>query len=364
MVALAVLAVSAGVARAQLARKYELPDLKAMEEAFVRLAAQVRPSVVALNTYRVRDPAAARAAQIPIKISQGSGLIMDAEGYIATNRHVLEDANYFVALLHDGRRFDATVRQTDLRSDLAVLKIDAEGLVPVRWGDLASVKVGQWAMACGNPFGLALDNGSPSVTVGTVSALGREMTRRLQVDPLVQYYGNLIETSSPVNPGSSGGPLFNVDGEVIGIVTAIETRSGVNEGVGFAIPVDRNTRHILETLKTGEKVRYGYLGVTVENVDPPASRRVADTGSARGVRITVVDPADGPAAKAELRPGDVILDIGGTPIDDADQLIRVISFLPVGSQVDITYTRRQVKRRTTAVLGDRHEMLRIESPDR
>ena len=203
---------------------YKLADLKALEKAFVEMADMVQPSVVAIRCYQVRDPADRRAMQARLPISQGSGFVIDAAGYIATNEHVIEDAHVISITLHNGLQYDAQVVQTDVRSDLAVLKINAEGLRPVRLGDSADLKVNQWSFACGNPFGLAFDNrGRSSVTYGVVSALGRQMTHRLSADPQRRYYGHLIETSSAINPGNSGGPLFNLNGEMIGVVVAIET---------------------------------------------------------------------------------------------------------------------------------------------
>lgn len=340
---------------AQPSSRYELADLRALEQAFVDLAAKVRPSVVAIRTYQSRRPAETEPL-VRIPHSQGSGLIIDADGFIATSAHVIEGAESILVVLHDRSRFDATVLQADPRSDLAVLKIDAANLTPVRFGDAGKLRVAQWAFACGNPFGLANETGQASVTWGVISALNRQMTDRLVGGDPMRYYGNLIETSAAINPGSSGGPLFNLDGEAIGIVAAIETASGVNEGHGFAVPLDREVRHVLDTLKSGREMRYGFLGVGVDEVPPPQSRRMADVGPTRGARITQVD-ADGPAARAGLRPGDVIVEFNGTPIEDRDHLIRVVGFTPVGTQAKLTFLRKQVRREVPITVADRQASL-------
>jgi serine protease Do len=361
---------------AQLEKRYELADLKALEAAFVKLAEDVQPSVVAVRTYFVRQskkkdrpegrPHAGKR-RVAIPISQGSGFVLDSDGHIVTNRHVLEDANAFAVVLQTGRRFDATVQQTDQRTDLAVLKIDAEDLVPARLGDLADVKINQWTFACGNPFGLANANGQTSVTYGVVSALGRQMTDELAADEQVQYFGNLIETSSTINPGSSGGPLFNIDGEVIGVVTALATSSAVSQGHGYAIPIDENIRRVLDTLRKGEVFTYGYMGIRVEEVEPPRSRfrslTVASRSGHRGARIAGVAPPNGPAAKAGLKRNDVVIAVNGVPVESKDHLVRLIQFSQVGSQIEITYLRRRVKRTTTVTLADREEMLGLAQPE-
>ena len=335
--------------------RYELADLKALEQSFTDLARKVRPSVVAIRTYRIRSPGSPDTL-VKLPFSQGSGFVVDATGYIVTNRHVIGGADLITVILDNGLHYDATVVKTDERGDLAVLKVDAGDLTPVRFGDLANVKVNQWAFAVGNPFGLANVDGRASVTYGVVSALGRQKTDRLPGNDQVHYYGNLIETSAPINPGSSGGPLCNLDGEVIGIVTAMESRSGVSEGHGFAIPIDKNTRRILDTLQAGKEVRYGFLGVNVNDVEPVA-QQVSDTGRVRGARIIGIDPPNGPAGAAGLKPGDIIIEFDGTPVESMDHLVRLAGFAPVGSEITVTYLRRQVKRKATVTIADRHELL-------
>ncbi len=367
LVAILTLTVASGLplrTYAELPPRYQLADLKALEQAFMELAEKVRPSVVAIRTYNVRDPQSPGARYVMRPHSQGSGFIIDRDGYVATNRHVIADADVISVVLNNGMKFEATVVQTDTRSDLAVLKIDAEDLKVVTFGDLSAIRVNQWVFACGNPFGLANDNGGASVTYGAVSALGRQMTQRLVGESDVEYYGNMIETSATINPGNSGGPLFNVDGKVVGIVAAIETTSGVSEGHGFAIPVDKNTRRILDTLQAGREVRYGFLGVMVQDVEPPRSSLVVDSRVHRGVELRSISFSNGPAAQAGLKARDVVIEYDGTPIENADHFVRLVGFTPVGTEVPVVFLRNGVKRKTVVAVGDRSEMLsRAERTD-
>jgi len=349
----------APMAGAEIPGKYRVVDLKALEKAFVAVADTVRPSVVAIKTFLVNDPKNIDLRFPGISISQGSGFIVSEDGYIATNRHVLEEANHFKVTLHNGLQYAAHLVESDPRNDLAVLKIEAEGLTPVTWGKSRDVKVGQWTVAVGNPFGLANKVGRPSVTFGTVSSLGRNMTSRLANDTNIQYYGNLIETSSTINPGSSGGPLFNIDGEMIGIVTAIETGSGVSEGAGFAIPANADIHRVISTLKKGVLPRYGFMGISLNNtIALTASKEVIKSKIYKGTEIGSIT-ANGPAALAGLKPRDVIIEVNGQSVEDADHLVRLVSFSTVGTKIDITYLRHNVKRKTTVTLGDRYEMLGI-----
>lgn len=350
---------STAFAQSQTTAKYSMGDMKALERSFVELSDSVRSSVVAIRAYQVR---AGREpdTRLRVPVSQGSGFIIDSDGFIATNMHVVDNGQVLTVTLSDGTTYDATLVQKDERADLAVLSIDAKHLRAVRWGDAAKLRVNQWAFACGNPFGLANRTGQPSITYGVVSALGRDMTDRIAEDTSIHYYGNLIETSAAINPGSSGGPLFNLDGEAIGVVTAIQTSSGVNEGMGFAIPIDANTRRILDKLKRGEAVRYGYLGVGVDDVEAPTSARVAEMRRARGARITKVEPSNGPAALAGLSPDDVVIEFNGTPIENRDHLIRVVGFTPVGTEATVKYLRKRVERKTSLTVGDRFGLIASE----
>ncbi|MEK6799148.1 MAG: trypsin-like peptidase domain-containing protein [Planctomycetota bacterium] len=351
----------AQTARAEEPARYSLADLKTLENAFVALAEQVRPVVVAIRTYRVISPKEIDAL-VKLPVNQGTGFIIGAEGYIATNRHVLEESSLITVILFDGSQHEAEIKQADARSDLAVIKIDAKDLPTARLGDSAGLKVNQWAFAVGNPFGTANEDGKAAVTMGVISALGREMTHRIQGNPQIQYYGNLIQTSAPINPGSSGGPLFNLDGEVIGVVTAIETSSGVSEGAGFAIPMDGQARRVLETLRAGHAVRYGFLGIRIADVEAPPSESMVSGPVSRGARLVSVDPS-GPAGTAGLVNDDVVIEFNGVRVVGSDHLVRLVGFSEIGSKVEVTYLRKQVKRKTVVTVGDRFELMGVANPD-
>lgn len=325
---------------AQIYPKLSRSDLRTLQESFSDLADEIRPTVAAVRTYDGFRP-----------YSQGSGVIFRSNGYILTNYHVLEEAPRVIVILHDGREYDAVVMQIDKRSDLAVIKIEAEGLKAAKLGDLTKVRVGHWAFAMGNPFGLSNRSGKTSFTVGNVSSIGRVLTGQLDDGSDSRYYGNLIETSAAINPGNSGGPLFNIDGEVIGIVCAIETRSGANEGVGFAIPISRRTRKIIDKLVAGEEFRYGYLGVEIG--DSPVERLHSFSGrKVRGAAVANVI-SGGPAHAAGLRSDDVIVALDGEAVENSDHLIRLIGSVPPGEDIEIEYIRNGRRHATTAALDDR-----------
>jgi serine protease Do len=345
------------------ARPADPPDLKALEAAFIRLAEEVQPSVVAVQTYALIDLSLGENARLKRPLSKGSGFIIGSDGHIVTNNHVVENADLIAVVLHTGQSHEGKVVQVDVRSDLAVLDIDVEHLRPVRWGRPDGVRVGQWAFACGNPFGLATLTGRTSMTYGIVSGLGRDLTDRLvtsRPEAALRYYGNLIETSAAINPGSSGGPLFNLNGQVIGIVTAIETSSGVSQGHGFAIPIDGSIRRVIDHLSQGEAIRYGFLGVNVTDPGDMTVPNFVRGRMHRGAMISSIILPDGPAARAGLRPNDVVIEFGGVTIENPDHLIRLVGFSPVGTEADITFLRKQVLHKARVTLADRFEAIGVD----
>jgi len=339
----------------------EVRDLRELEQAFTQLAARVGPSAVAIRTYLLGpyvDRQAGRSEEGRIRWlrSFGTGAVIRRDGLVLTNAHVIEDADVVLVTTHDGQEYEAELVQADQRKDLAVLKIDAPGLRPVIFGDADRLRRGQWCFVVGNPFGLASGDGQSAVSYGIVNAIGRDLSDQLNPEGLdaadTRYYGDLIQTGAAINPGNSGGPLFNLNGEMIGVVTAIESRSGVHEGAGFAIPIDRWTRQIVDQLSRGEEVRHGYLGVQIGAVNP-ATRRAAGLRRPRGVEISRLDPPNGPAAQANLERGDIILEFDGSPINGTEQLVRVVGATPVGKTARLTYLRDGKRQTTEVTLGAR-----------
>lgn len=263
----------------------------------------------------------------------GSGVIVDRDGYILTNEHVVSGAIEIKVKLSDGREFDAEVKGADKRSDLAVIKIDAKGLPAAKLGDSEDLKIGKWVVAIGNPFGFAIDNPEPTVTVGVVSALHRYLPALGRRD---RGYDDLIQTDAAINPGNSGGPLVNLRGEVIGINTAIITTSGGYQGLGFAIPVNK-AKKILDKLSTGEKVLYGWLGVVIDNLNDDL-RNYFGVKERVGVIVLKVYK-DSPAEEGGLKEGDLILGFNYEDIKTTRDLVRMVAASEVGNRVSLKILR-------------------------
>ena len=248
----------------------------------------------------------------------GSGFIVSADGYVLTNAHVVEDSSEVTVKLTDRREFVAKVIGVDKRSDVALIKIAATGLPTVHFGDSSRLKPGQWVVAIGSPFGF-----ENSVTAGVVSATAR---------PLDENYVPFIQTDAAVNPGNSGGPLFNVDGQVIGINAQIYSRTGSYMGMSFAIPIDL-ALNVKDQLLTKGKVSRSRIGVAVQEVN----QKLAQTfglGAPHGALISSVDPK-GPGERAGLKPGDVITSVNGRNIDHSFDLPTIIADIPPGTEARI-----------------------------
>jgi len=267
---------------------------------------------------------------------EGSGFIVDANGIVLTNAHVVQDAKEVMVKLTDKREFIAKVLGSDEKSDVAVLKIDARNLPTVRLGDPSSVKVGEWVVAIGAPFGF-----ENSVTQGIVSAKGRVLPDG--------SYVPFLQTDVAINPGNSGGPLFNLDGEVIGINSQIYSRSGGYQGVSFSIPMDV-AMNVANQLRDNGHVSRARLGVTIQSLDQGLAQSFG-LDTAKGALVASVEK-DSPADKAGIEPGDIILSVAGQPIADSSELPVKIASRQPGSKVDVDVWRKNRKQSLSVKLGE------------
>ncbi len=264
----------------------------------------------------------------------GSGFILTPDGYVMTNAHVVEGADEVIVTLTDKREFKAKIVGSDKRTDVAVVKIAATGLPAVRIGDVNRLKVGEWVMAIGSPFGL-----ENSVTAGIVSAKQRD----------TGDYLPFIQTDVAINPGNSGGPLINMRGEVVGINSQIYSRSGGFMGISFAIPIDEAVR-VSDQLRATGRVTRGRIGVQIG----PVTKEVAESiglGKAQGAMVSAVEP-DSPAAKAGIEAGDVIIKFDGKAIDKVADLPRMVGNTKPGTRSTITVMRRGAAKDLSMVIGE------------
>ncbi|OLC15881.1 MAG: hypothetical protein AUH29_06725 [Candidatus Rokubacteria bacterium 13_1_40CM_69_27] len=328
--------------------------LRAMEEAFSAVADRVTPAVVNVSTVPRKGTAGSpeelerfreffgeefyeryfRRRREEVRAT-GSGVIVDPKGYILTNNHVIENASEIVVRLSDSRKFTARLVGRDPKTDLAVLKVDAPSPLPVaELGDSDRLRVGQWAIAIGNPFGL-----DRTVTVGIISA-----TARTRVG--VATYESFIQTDASINPGNSGGPLLNLDGKVIGVNTAIVA---AGQGIGFSIPINMAKDVMRQLIARGRVVR-GWLGIVIQDVTD-------ELAGSFGVReregVLVADVMKGgPADTAGLRPGDVIVELGGVPIREVPDLQRQAASAMPGQTVTITVVREHGRATVKVTAGE------------
>ncbi|KND61357.1 HtrA protease/chaperone protein [Candidatus Burkholderia verschuerenii] len=265
----------------------------------------------------------------------GSGFIVSNDGYILTNAHVVDGANVVTVKLTDKREFRAKVVGSDKQSDVAVLKIDAKNLPTVKIGDPNGSKVGQWVVAIGSPYGF--DN---TVTSGIISAKSRALPN--------ENYTPFIQTDVPVNPGNSGGPLFNLQGEVIGINSMIYSQTGGFQGLSFAIPINEAIKVKDALIKTGHVDR-GRLGVTVQGMNQTLANSFGMTSPA-GALVSSVEPG-GPAAKAGLQPGDVITALNGQPVADSTSLPSQVAGLAPGTSAKVTVWRDKSSKDLDVTIG-------------
>ncbi|MGD2118838.1 MAG: DegQ family serine endoprotease [Chromatiales bacterium] len=281
--------------------------------------------------------------------SLGSGFIISEDGYILTNHHVVSSADEIVVRLTDRREFKAKLIGSDKASDIALIKIEAEDLPTVTLGSATELKVGEWVLAIGSPFGF-----DHSVTAGIVSAKGRNLPN--------ENYVPFIQTDVAINPGNSGGPLFNLDGEVVGVNSQIYSRSGGFMGLSFSIPIDL-AMNVVEQLKTHGRVARGYLGVLIQDVTHELAESF-NMDRPRGALISRVLESS-PAEAAGLQPGDVILSFNGRAVEKSSQLPPLVGTSPINKAADVEILRNgKLKHVEVSVqqLPDTEKMTRVDKP--
>ena len=310
-----------------------------LEKRFEEVARRVSPTVVAISATEatIETDASLRTDDInPDKLAGmldavdrtvGTGFIVDSDGLILTNDHVVAKAEQLWVTTDSHKVYPAIVVASDPRADLAILKIPA-GHLPVAHFAPAPVHRGQWTIAIGNPYGLAA-SGEMAVSIGVVSATNRSLPRLSDKED--RLYSDLIQTTAQINPGNSGGPLFGLNGDVIGVNTAVILPQKQTNGIGFAIPIDAHVMRIIENLKQGRETVYGYLGVKVSS-PTPRERREAGMSESGGARIESVEPKS-PAALGHLEVGDIVAQLDGDMVHDSDDFVRLIGMSPVSEPV-------------------------------
>jgi serine protease Do len=272
--------------------------------------------------------------------SLGSGFVIDSAGYIVTNNHVIAEADEITIRFHDDTELKATIVGRDEKTDLALLKVEPKEPLPaLNWGDSDDLRIGDWVMAIGNPFGLG-----GTVTAGIVSARSRD----INAGP----YDDFIQTDASINKGNSGGPLFNLDGEVIGINTAIFSQSGGSVGIGFAIP-SVLAQNIIGQIREFGRPRRGWLGVRIQNVDEELAEALR-LPEAKGALVANVTPG-GPAEKAGIKQGDVVLKFDGRDVTEMRSLPRMVAETPINKDVEVIVSRQGKEMSFQVVLGELDE---------
>lgn len=328
---------------------HQQAEILERQAAVVKTVAKLIGPTVAHIEADVRRPLSLQHGHGNHVEEAGSGVVITVRGkhYVLTNRHVIRGASAegIKVNLADGRRIYPTKVWTDPDTDVAVLAIDAPGLVAARLGKSDKVEIGDFVLAVGSPFGL-----SHSVTFGIVSAKGR---RDLELGDASVIFQDFIQTDAAINPGNSGGPLVNLRGEVIGINTAIASNSGGNEGIGFSIPIDMFMFVADQLIRTGTVTR-AFLGVNLDSRFGPALAAEAGLPRPFGARVNGITP-NSPAEAAKLQPGDIILQFDGIPVEDDGHLVNLVSLAPVGKKVPIVVFRDRASLTIQVTVANRNK---------
>jgi serine protease Do len=329
-------------------------NLQNLSEAFASVAEAVKPSVVFIKSGRRNEPSEQMRPPLPPGFEQfmprlpqlqpefqeaaGSGFIVSRDGYILTNAHVVDGSEDVTVRLLDRREFKAKVVGTDAATDLAVVKIQAKDLTPAPLGDSDAARVGEWVLAVGNPLG---ENLTFTVTSGIISAKGRTLALPNVSDRSIQDF---IQTDAAINPGNSGGPLVNTSGRVLGVNSAIASRTGFYSGYGFAIPINL-ARQVMDQLISFGEVRRSVLGITVQNASANDAAYVG-LPEIRGVLVEDFGSDTSAAKRAGLQPGDIIISVDGKPVEYVGQLQQRVGFRKPGETVKIEVARKGGVRKT------------------
>jgi serine protease Do len=321
-------------------------DVVGLQQRFESVASKVAPAVVAVSAAETATDSddATRSDDLNVQKLQdllgkttrtvGSGFIIDPDGFILTNEHVIEDSEQFWVTTDDHRVYPAVVVGADPRADLAVLKIPASNLPTVRMNPCGCQR-GQWAITLGNPYGLATE-GEMSLSVGVISAIDRALPHLANREN--RLYTHLIQTTAQINPGNSGGPLFNLNGEVVGVNAAVILPQRQTNGIGFALPITPQLLAEVANLRQGKEIVYSYLGVVVTT--PTISERrdlgLTDIG---GARIESIEPASPAAAPGGLQADDVVIELDHQKIFDSDQFVRQVGAWPIDTNLPLRILR-------------------------
>ena len=357
-----------------------IPNPVQLSTSFSTLAKRLEPSVVNISSTYVQKPSAAKKGRTrpapedeeedngmqdfferffgsPFggppssgarkSYSLGSGVVVDKNGYIITNDHVVEKASRIqVKFTGDSTDYEAKVIGTDRLTDVAVLKVDRTNLVPAKIGNSDAVQVGDWAVAIGSPFGF-----QATVTAGIISAKSRDIPGE---DPSTSGFQHFLQTDAAINPGNSGGPLLNINGEVVGINTMIASRSGGYQGIGFALPINTAVKIYNQIIKNG-KVTRGSIGVQFVANDDKNAEFVKAYGGTTGIFVQKVTPG-GPADKAGLQDGDIVIALNGKTVSRGQDLMDSVADASVGEQMKITVLRGGKNQDYTVTIGDRNKV--------